>query len=137
MIKERRNKMIEPGKITLELLLNNPLYYIVFVYLGALVLSAIAAWWADRQADNVLKAESRAIDPLADVTQAYEFEHIRDPILAGVLVCIVVVFPLASSLDQINGWQMIFASAVLAGITARMVLMKLANQFVSKVTKQT
>lgn len=129
--------MIEVGKITVELLMNNPLYYMVFIYVGALALSAIAAWWADRQADNALKQESRKIDPLADTTQAYEFENVRDPILAGMLACIVVVFPLASSLDQVGGWQGIYASAVLAGITARIILMKLAAQFVSKMSKQT
>lgn len=128
--------VINPGEITLELLLSNPLYYMVFVYMGALILASIAAWWADRQADNALKQESRKIDPLADTTQVYEFENIRDPILAGMLACVVVVFPLASSLDQFNGWQMIFASAVLAGITARIVLMKLAAGFVAKVTQK-
>ncbi len=109
--------MIEPGKITLELLINNPLYYMVFVYIGALVLGGMAAWWADRQADNSLKQEARKIDPLADTTQVYEFEHIRDPVLAGMLACIVVVFPLASSVDTVGGWQSVFSSAVLAGIT--------------------
>lgn len=128
--------MIEPGEITLELLLNNPLYYMAFVYIGALALSAIAAWWADRQADNALKQESRKIDPLADVTQVYEFENVRDPILAGMLACVVVVFPLAASIDVVGGWQAIYASAVLSGITARAVLMKLAAGFVSKVTQK-
>lgn len=128
--------VINPGEITLELLLNNPLYYMVFVYMGALILASIAAWWADRQADNALKQESRKIDPLADTTQVYEFESIRDPILAGMLACIVVVFPLAASIDVVGGWQAIYASAVLAGITARAILMKLAASFITKVTQK-
>lgn len=127
--------MIEPGEITLELLLNNPLYYMAFVYVGALTLSAIAAWWADRQADNALKQESRKIDPLADTTQTYEFENVRDPVLAGMLACIVAVFPLAASIDTVGGWQGIYASAVLAGITARAVLSRLAAAFVTKTVK--
>lgn len=128
--------VIEPGEITLELLLNNPLYYMAFIYVGALVLAAIAAWWADRQADNALKQESRNIDPLADTTQVYEFENVRDPILAGMFACIVVVFPLAASIDTVGGWQGIYSSAVLAGITARAVLSRLAAAFVTKTTKQ-
>ena len=128
--------VIEPGKITLELLLSNPLYYMLFIHAGALLLSAMAAWWADRQADNALKQESRKIDPLADTTQVYEFENVRDPILAGVLVCVAVVFPIASSIDTIGGWQGVYASAVLAGITSRMILRSLAAKFAAKVTKQ-
>lgn len=129
--------VINPGEITLELLLGeNPIYYMAFVYVGALVLAAVAAWWADRQADNALKQESRAIDPLADVTQVYEFENVRDPVLAGMLACIVVVFPLAASIDTVGGWQGIYASAVLAGMTARVVLSRLAAAFVTKTTKQ-
>lgn len=128
--------VINPGEITLELLLSNPLYYMAFVYVGALVLAAVAAWWADRQADNALKQESRKIDPLADTTQVYEFENVRDPILAGMLACIAVVFPLAASIDTVGGWQGVFASAVLAGITARVVLSRLAAAFVTKATQK-
>lgn len=127
--------VLNPGEITVELLLNNPAYYIAFIYVGSLILSAVAAWWADRQADNSLKAESRKIDPLTDTTQVYEFENVRDPILAGILACIVVVYPLAASIDIVGGWQGVFASAVLAGITARVVLMKLASSFVTKYTQ--
>ena len=107
-----------------------------FIYVGAVVLAGIASWWADRQADNALKADARTIDPLADTTQVYEFEHVRDPIIAGVLACIVAVFPLATSIDQVGGWQGVFSSAVLAGITARAVLMRLSTGFVTKITKQ-
>lgn len=129
--------VINPGEITLELLLGeNPLYYMAFIYVGSLILTAIAAWWADRQADNALKQESRAIDPLADTTQVYEFENVRDPVLAGMLACVVVVFPLAASIDTVGGWQGIYAGAVLAGITARVILMKLAASFITKVTQK-
>ncbi|MDP2217216.1 MAG: hypothetical protein Q8J68_08025 [Methanolobus sp.] len=128
--------VINPGEITLELLLGeNPLYYMLFVYVGALVLAGIASWWADRQADNSLKADAREIDPLADTTQVYEFENVRDPILAGVLVCVAVVFPMCQSIDIVSGWQGVYASAVLAGITARMILKSLAAKFAAKVTK--
>ena len=128
--------VITPGVISLELLLNNPLYYMLFVYAGAGVLAGIASWWADRQADNALKADARIIDPLADTTQVYEFENVRDPVLAGVLVCIAVVYPLAASIDTVGGWQGVYSSAVLSGIAARMILKSLAASFVTKVTKQ-
>lgn len=129
--------VINPGEISLELLLGeNPLYYMLFVYAGAVVLAGIASWWADRQADNALKADARETDPMADTTQVYEFENVRDPVIAGVLVCVVVVFPMASSIDTIGGWQGVYASAVLAGITARMILKSLAAKFAAKVTKQ-
>jgi len=129
--------MIEVGKITLELLLNNPYSYLAVLYGVPLILGGVAAYFADRAADEKLKQESRAIDPLADTTQVYEFESIRDPIAWGVLAVVVVVFPMANTLDQVGDWSVVWGAAVLAGMTSRAILTSMASKFLSKVTKET
>lgn len=120
--------MIEPGKITLELILGNPLYYMAWIYLAPLILAALAAYFADRAADEKLKAITG--DP-----NMYEFENIRDPIVWGIFACIVTVFPLTETLDAVGSWPTVWASAILAGLTSRAILMKLAGAFLTKVTE--
>lgn len=128
--------MIEVGKITLELLLNSPYSYLAVLYGVPLALGGLAAYFADRAADEKLKQESRAIDPLADTTQAYEFENIRDPIAWGMMAVVVVVYPMASTLDKVGDFSTVWASAVLAGLVSRAVLVKLAASFITKVTQK-
>ncbi len=124
--------MIQVGKITLELLLNSPYIYMIWLYAIPLLLGGLAAYFADRAADEKLKQESRAIDPLADASNIYEFENIRDPVAWGILATVVVVLPMASTLDAVGDWAAVWASAVLAGLTSRAILMRLAAQFVTK-----
>lgn len=128
--------MITPGEISLELLLNSPTGYLAVLYGVPLLLGGIAAYFADRAADEKLKQESRAIDPLADTTQAYEFEHIRDPIAWGMMAVVVVVYPMVTVLDVVGDFATVWSSAVLAGLASRAILMKLAANFVSKIQKQ-
>ncbi len=127
--------MINPGEITLELLLNSQYLYLAVLYAVPLLLGAAAAYFADRAADEKLKQDSRAIDPLADTTQVYEFEHIRDPIAWGMLAVVGVVFPLAATLDKTGDWSAVWAAAVLAGLTSRAILMKMAASFITKTTQ--
>lgn len=128
--------MIEPGKITIEVLLNSPYLYLIVLYGVPLLLGGLAAYFADRAADEKLKQEVKVINPQADTTQAYEFEHIRDPIAWGILAVVVVVYPMASALDEMGDWSVVWASAVLAGLASRAILMKLASSFITKVTRQ-
>ena len=128
--------MIEPGKITIELLLNSPYLYSIVLYGVPLLLGGLAAYFADRAADERLKHESRTIDPLADTTQAYEFENIRDPIAWGMMAVVVVVYSMASTIDAVGDWSAVWASAVLAGMVSRAILTKLAASFITKVTQK-
>lgn len=118
--------MIEPGTVSLELILNNPLYYLLFVYVGAAVLSMLSAWWADREEDNKAKANAKIKNPAltqAELDNTYVYEKVSDSLIAGLIVCVLAVFPLAQSLDSVAGWQAVFAAAIGAGLTARMKLM--------------
>ena len=125
--------MIEPGKITLELLMLNSQYaYFIILYGASLLLGGLSAYFADRAADEKLKQDSRANDPLTDTTQVYEFEHIRDPIAWGMMAVVAIVYPLAATLDQAGDWSTVWSSAVLAGLVSRAVLMKLASAFITK-----
>lgn len=128
--------MIEPGKITVELILNSPYLYFIVLYGVPLLLGGLAAYFADRAADEKLKQDSRTIDPLADTTQVYEFESIRDPIAWGMMAVVVVVYPIASTLDAVGDFATVWASAVLAGLVSRAILMKLAASFITKVTQR-
>jgi len=127
--------MIEPGKITMELILNSPILYIGWIYLIPLIIGAAAAYFADRAADEHLKTEVKTVNPTITneaLNDVYEFEHIRDPIAWGILVVIVVVYPMASTLDTVGDWSTVWASAVLAGLVSRSALKTLAGRFRTK-----
>lgn len=131
--------MIEPGKISLELILNDPKLYMLWLYAIPLVLGSLAAFFADRAADSKLKNEARESDPTITkdkLDDVYEFEDIRDPIAWGILATIVVVFPMANTLDAVGDWGTVWASSILAGLTSRALLMKLAGSFIAKVTQK-
>lgn len=132
--------MIQPGYITLELILNNPLLYIIWIYLVPLVIGGLSAYFADRAADEKMKTDVRAKYPQTDISKdqldnIYEFEHIRDPIAWGVLAVIVVVLPLTKQLDAIGDWTAIWSASVLAGLTSRAILMTMASRFLTKTLK--
>lgn len=130
--------MINPGEITLELILNDPKLYMVWLYAIPLILGALAAFFADRAADAKLKSEAKESDHTlskAQLDDVYEFENIRDPIAWGILATIVVVFPMASTLDAVGDFGTVWASAVLAGLTSRAILMRVAAGFIAKVSQ--
>lgn len=128
--------MIEPGKLTLEILVSSPYLYLVVLYVIPLLLGGLTAYFADRAADEKLKQESRAIDLLADTTKIYEFENIRDPIAWGIFAVIVVVYPIAATLDSIGDFTTVWSASILTGIASRSILMKLVTSFITKVTQK-
>lgn len=130
--------MIEPGKITIELLLGNPATYMGFLYVIPLILGALSAYFADRSADATLKNEAKESQPdisKEKLNDVYEFENIRDPIAWGMMAVIVIVYPVASTLDAVGDWAAVWSSAVLAGLVSRVVLMRLAASFITKVNR--
>jgi hypothetical protein len=127
--------MIEPGKETLELFLNNPQLYFFWIYVIPLILAGATAYFADRAADEKLKRDTQAANPEADLNEVFEFEHVGDPIAWGILACVVMVFPMVRTLDAVGDWTAVWAAAVLSGMVARAGLMKLASSFMTKVTE--
>jgi hypothetical protein len=123
--------MIEPGQITLELLVG-PIVYLYMAYITP-ILSAIAAYWADSMADESLKINAKAKNPAMTPEQlgdVYEFEHISHPLIAGLLAGIVVVWG-AMTITPV-GFEAAAVLAIGAGITARKSLGKVAAMFVTK-----
>jgi hypothetical protein len=127
--------MIESGKETLELFLDNPELYMLWIYAIPPLLAGAAAYFADRAVDEKLKREMQAINPEVNPNEVFEFEHIRDPIAWGILACVAMVFPMVRTLDTVGDWTAVWAAAVLSGLVARAGLMRLASSFMTKVTE--
>ncbi|MDD3474316.1 MAG: hypothetical protein PHP08_00250 [Candidatus Dojkabacteria bacterium] len=124
--------MIEPGRITLELLIG-PDTYLYLSYILSPILSTIASWWADQMADESLRKKEKEKNP--DVTDeelqnVYEFEHVRQPLIAGLLAGIAVVW---TAINQTGlGLEGAAVLSIVSGLTARWYLEKLASIFISK-----
>ncbi len=129
--------MINPGTITVELLVGDPVLYLILTVAAALLIGMVSAYVADRLADEAAKEAARKLNPTADTTNIYDLEngHITS-VIAGALVVIGVVLPLMSTIDQVGGFFGILAAAVGAGLGARKILPAIQEAFVSKVTQK-
>lgn len=124
--------MIEPGKITLELILNRPEYYLVWIYLIPVALSAVAAYFADRAADEKVDHDAKETN---EAVVIYEFQSIKDPIAWGAMAGIAFVLPMASTIDAVADWAGVWSFAIGIGLVARVALMRLAYNTAAKLQK--
>jgi len=125
--------MIITDQISLEMLIG-PIAYYALIYILPPLFAALAAWWADTVADASLQNKERAKLSLVenpvivDLTEIYEFEHISQPIIAGLLAGFLVVYPLLSTGLSLESAILL---GIAAGLVSRKVLSSTAAAFVS------
>jgi len=123
--------MIIPGQTTLELLIG-PTIYAIALYIIPPLFAAIAAYVGDSLADESMRQKARnVIDNVTpeSLQEIYEFEHISQPIGAGLLAGIIVIYsaiPFGISLESA------IPLAIVTGLGARKVLGTAAASFVTK-----
>jgi len=123
--------MIIPGQTTLELLIG-PTIYAIALYIVPPLFSALSAWVGDALADESMRQKARnVIDNVTpeSLQEIYEFEHISQPIGAGLLAGIIVIYsaiPFGISLEAA------IPLAILTGLASRRVLGTAAASFVAQ-----
>lgn len=130
--------MIEPGKVTVELLFDNPVNYVLVTTILALLVGVLSAYAADRLADEAKREQARKENPEADTAQMWDLENGDiSSVVAGFLAVVAVVLPLMNIIDQVGGFFGILAAAVGAGMGARKILPTVQNTFTSKIPNET
>ncbi len=123
--------MIIPGQTTLELLIG-PTLYTIALYIVPPLFSALAAYIGDALADESMRQKSRTVNDNVSsesLQEIYEFEHISQPVGAGLLAGIVVIY---SAISFGISLETAIPLAIVTGLAARKVLGTAAASFVTQ-----